>query len=189
VQALEVRATEHDLDRGLDAAAHAQGRERRRIARAAQALGHAQDVLGHAADDVHVGGRGARVLAGDVATAQAIDEATERLHEHAPVGDRTLGVAPDDRLAAAVGQAGQRGLVGHAARQAHDVQDRFVARVVREHARAAHGRTQAGVVDGHGRAKVRLLIVEHVHLARTHLRRDLEYAHQSLHPLHRARST
>jgi hypothetical protein len=137
-------------------------------------------VLGDRADHVHVGGRRARVLAGDVAPAQAVDEASERLHEHAAVGDRTLRVGPDDRLAAAVRQPGERGLVGHAAREAHDVHDRFVARLVRVHARAADGGTQARVVDGHGGAQVRLLVVQHMHFARAHLRRDLEYAHQDL---------
>ena len=77
VQALQVRLAEDVLGDGLDAAAHAERGERRRIARAALVDRRAEDVLGRGADDVHVGDAGARVFGGDVAAAEVVDEVAE----------------------------------------------------------------------------------------------------------------
>ena len=91
------------LDARLDAAADAQRRERRRIARAAVRRIDARDPLGHRADDLHVLEPGAAVLGGDVVAAQVVDEPAERAEERDAV--EVLRRPDDDALAAAVRRA------------------------------------------------------------------------------------
>ena len=112
-------------------------RHRRRIARPA---GEAGDVVRLHVDVVHVRRARADVLRGDVAAAEALDEAAVRAEDHLAIG--RLVVADDDRLAAAEVQAGDGVLVRHAAREAQRVDDRLlVGRVVPE-ARAAERRAE-----------------------------------------------
>src|SRR5690606_14412949 len=65
----------------------------------------------------------------------------------------------DHRLAAADVQAGDRVLVGHAARQAQDVVQRLLLGLVRPHAGAAQRRAQHGVVDRDDGLQARVLVV------------------------------
>ena len=130
----------------LDAAAAAKRGERRRIARAGRGAEH---VRGDGAHDVHVLGRGPRVLAGQVGAVQLINEAAERLEVGGAVKARLVdgGGGPDDRLAAAVGEAGDRGLVAHGAGQASDIVDGLLLVLVDTHAAAADGRPEPGRVQ------------------------------------------
>ena len=92
---------------------------------------------------------GADVAGGDVATAERLDEAA--------VGAQQLGglvavrVADDDRLAAAVVEAGDGVLARHGPRQAQHVGERLVGGGVRVEAGAAQTRPERGVVQGDDR--------------------------------------
>ena len=92
---------------------------------------------------------GADVAGGDVAAAERLDEAA--------VGAQQLGglvavrVADDDRLAAAVVEAGDGVLAGHRARQAQHVGERLVGGGVGVEAGAAQARPERGVVQGDDR--------------------------------------
>ena len=141
--AAQLGASQAVLDGRPNGHVDAERRHRRRVAAAARGAAHEPRLRG---DDVHVGGRGADVLGGDVAPAERIDKAPEGAHE---VGALVApGVAEDDRLAAADGQAGDGRLVGHAARQAQGVGQRLVVRCIVPHAAPAKGRAEARVVDG-----------------------------------------
>ena len=112
------------LGRGAHALEDAVRREHRAVAGAAVGDGAAGDEVALAGDVVHVLGVGPDVAGGEVA-------AVERLHEAAVGPQQRLGlelgrVADDDGLAAAEVEPGQRGLVGHAAREVEDVDDRVV---------------------------------------------------------------
>ena len=150
-QALEVVAAEAVTHRRADADEHPVGGGWRGIAVAAAAVeglaltgaGHVAGALGH---DLHLGHAGAGVGRGDVAPAELVDEVAHGLEQRLALA--AARVADDHRLAAAQRQARQRGLVGHAARQAqHVAQGLLVAGVV-PHAAAAEGRAEGGVVHG-----------------------------------------
>jgi hypothetical protein len=68
-------------------------------------------------------------------------------------------------------------LVGHAACEADHVHDRFVAGLVRVHARAADRRAKARVVNRDRRAQLGVLVEEGVDFTRTVLRDHVEDAH------------
>ncbi|MNC28277.1 hypothetical protein D3C75_764760 [compost metagenome] len=157
-QALEVGAAQTRLGSGADAGEHAEGGVRRRVA----ALGGTGDVAGVAGDAVHVGAGGAAVHRGDVAAAELVDETTEGLEQRLAAGQ--LRRADDHRLAAAEGQAGQRGLVAHAAGQAHGVARRALLVGIGQIATAAEGRTEVGVVNGDDRAQPRLRVAGQMQL-------------------------
>ena len=107
------------LGRGAHALEDAERGEHRGVAGAAVAHRPAGHVLALAGHDVHVLAVGADVAGGDVA-------AVQRLHEPAVGAQQRLGLEPrrvadDDRLAAAVVEAGQGVLVGHRAGQVQHV--------------------------------------------------------------------
>ena len=130
VHALEIVLAELELHGRFDAATHAERGERRRIARAAMRWIDARHVLGLRADDLHVLEAGAAVLGGDVVTAHVLDEATERAEERDAI--EVLLRPDEDALAAAVREAGERSLVGHAARQTERIDERVFVGVVRQ---------------------------------------------------------
>ena len=74
------------------------------------------------ADEVHVGGRRADVLGGDVAPVELLHQPPER--EHHRLGPVERRIADDDRLAAAEVEAGERGLGGHRPPEPDRVVDR-----------------------------------------------------------------
>ena len=134
------------LGRGAHALEGAVRRQHRAVARAAVGDGAAGDEVALARDVVHVLAERAHVARGEVA-------AVERLHEAAVGAQQGLGlqlgrVADDDGLAAAEVEAGERVLVGHAAREVEDVDDRVVGAGVGVEPRPAEGRAQCSGVDG-----------------------------------------
>ncbi|MNE03299.1 hypothetical protein D3C80_957950 [compost metagenome] len=146
LQTPEVVAAEAVAHRGLQADEHPVGGGRRRIAVEAFARLGAGHVAGAPGHQLHLGHPGAGVGGADVAPAEAVDQRAHRLEQRRALA--AVRVADDHRLAAAQWQVGQRRLVGHAARQAQHVAQRFLVAGVGPHAAAAEGRTQGGVVDG-----------------------------------------
>ena len=143
------RLAPHVLGRRAHALEDAVGGEHRGVAGTA-ALGRAAGgPAGGLADDVHVGDVGADVAGGDVAAAERLDEAA--------VGAQQLGrlvaprVADDDRLAAAVVEAGDGVLARHRPRQAQHVGQGLVGGGVGVEAGAAQARPECGVVQGDDR--------------------------------------
>ena len=105
-------------------------------------------------------GRGADVLGRDVAPVERVDEAAERAEQRLALV--LARIADDDGLAAAEVESRDRCLEGHAAREAHRVDDRLALVLVRPHADAAERRPERGVVDADHRAQVRVrLVAEH----------------------------
>ena len=99
---------------------------------------------GFGGDNLHVVGRDADVLGGEIGSGQPL---------HLPAeGAQQLGrllaarVGDDHRLAAAEVEAGERVLVGHAARQAQRVGQRLAARGIGPHPAAAERRAEPGVM-------------------------------------------
>ena len=180
VQPLQVRLAEDVIGDRLDAATAAERGKRRRIARSALFNRGAEDVLGGGAHDVHVRRRRSRVFGRDVAAAEVVDEAAERAEERgALVGGPLAEIRRrhDDRLAAAVREARDRGLVGHSLRQARDVVDGVRFRLVVADARAADGRPEPRRVDAHQRAQPRGGVVSEMQLAVAQLGKGLENVH------------
>jgi hypothetical protein len=139
----------------------------------------AGDVLGDGADELHVLEPGARVLGGDVVPAEVVDEARERQEDGGAIEVRVR--RPDeDRLPAAVRQVGERGLVGHAARQAQGVDQRVLVLGVWQEAAAAERRPQAGVVDGDDRAQPAGRVARQVDLAVVVTGHVPEHVHRSI---------
>ena len=97
------------------------------------------------ADDLHVLEAGAAVLGGDVVAAEVLDELAERAEQRHAI--EALLRPDEDALAAAVREAGERGLVGHAAREAERVDDRGFVGVVLDEAAAAERGPEPRVVD------------------------------------------
>ncbi len=104
------------------------------------------DEAGLAGHQVHVRTEGADVLGGDVAAAQALDEATVGAQER--LGLDALGVADDDGLAATEVEAGHGRLVAHPARQPEHVAEGVRLRGVGIEAGTAERRAERGGVDG-----------------------------------------
>ena len=103
-------------------------------------------VVGLEVDVVHVGGAGADVLGGDVAALQRFDEPAVGAEDGLAVVRAVVG--EHHRLAAAQGEAGDGGLVRHAAREAQRVDDRVLLALVVPVPRAAERGAEGGVVDG-----------------------------------------
>ena len=102
-------------------------------------------MVGLQLDVLHVRGRGADVLGGDVAAVERLDEAAVRPEERLPVLPPV--VTDDDRLPAAEIDAGHGGLVGHPPGEPQRVGDRLVGVLVLPEAGAAQRRAEGGVVD------------------------------------------
>ena len=118
----------------------------RGVAAAAVGRRAAGDEPGLQRDGVHVGDVGPDVLGGDVAAAEALDEAAVGAQQG--LGLDPLGVAEDDRLAPAEVEPGHGRLVAHALGQPEDVGERVVLGGVGVEAGAAQGRAEGGRVDG-----------------------------------------
>ena len=102
-------------------------------------------------------------------------EPRERAEERAAI---ELGARADDhRLAAAVGDPGERGLVRHPAREAQRVDERLPFAVVVDEAAAAERRPQARIVDGDDRAQAARGVALEVDLAVIVVRQLFEDAH------------
>ena len=155
-QALEVRALVIVPDGGLDRHQHAVGRHRQRLLGCGRGAGGVARDLAH---DGKIGQRGADIVGRDVAAALALD--------HAAHGAEQLGrlvaarVGQHHRLAAAIGQLADGGLVGHAPRQPQRIGQSLGRVGVRVHPAAAEGRAEPGVVQRHdglqaGRRVVRM---------------------------------
>jgi hypothetical protein len=125
---------------------HAVGGVDGRVAAAAVADRPAGHEAGLHGDHVHVGAVGADVLGGDVAAAEALDEAAVRAQQR--LGLDPLGIADDDRLAAAEVEAGGGRLVAHAPGQPQDVGERVALGPVGVEAGAAERWAEGGRVDG-----------------------------------------
>ena len=130
-----------ELHARLDAAAHSESRERRRIARPAVLRVDAGDVLRHGAEHFHVLEAGAAVLGGDVVAAEVVDEAAERAEHRDAI--EVLLRTNEHALAAAVREPGKRGLVRHAAREPERVDERGLVGVVLQEAATAERRAEA----------------------------------------------
>ena len=167
-----------ELHARLDAAPDPEGGVGRGIARAAMRGIDAGDVAGHAADHLHVLDRGAAVLGGDVVAAQVVDELTERAEQRGAI-EAALGL-DQHRLAAAVVEAGQGGLVGHAAGQPQRVDERVALAVVVDEAAAAQRGAQTGVVDRDDGLKSAGLVALEVDLAIAVLGQQIEDSHGRL---------
>ena len=126
----------------LDAVVYAIRGNRRGVTRAPVAADH---VFGLHADVFHVVRRRAHVFRGDVAAVQRVDRSAVRTEDHLTV--RLAVVPPDDGLAAAEIEAGDRCLVGHPARESERVDDRLTIVPVVPVAGAAKRRPHRGVVD------------------------------------------
>ena len=163
VHALERVTSELQLHARLDAAAHAKRGEGRGIAGAAVRDVDAGDAPCHRADHLHVLEAGAAVLGGDVVATEVVDELAERAEERDAV-EVLLG-ADEHALAAAVREAGERRLVGHAAGEAERVDERLLVRVVREEATTTERGSEPRVVDGDDGLQAGRLVVLEVNLA------------------------
>ncbi len=122
------------------------------------------------ADDLHVLEAGAAVLGGDVVAAQVVDE-PPNARNSADAVEVLLG-PDDDALAAAVGEPGERGLVGHAAREPERVDVRGLVGVVLDEPTAAERRAEPRVVDRDDRLELRGLVELEVNFAEV-IRREL----------------
>ena len=145
------------LQTGADALERAEGGERRGIARAAVDLVHADGVVGFLEDVFHVVDVDTDVFGRDVAAVQRIDETAHGAEQR--FGLVLARVADDDGLAAAQVQAGNRRLVGHAARQAQNVVEGILLGGVGPHAHATQGRSERGVVNGDDGLEPGILVV------------------------------
>ncbi len=140
-QAFQRIASQVMLDCGLRADKTTQCGERRRIAAGAEA----GDVFGLGGDMRHVGRAGADVFRRDVTAAQAFQGFAHGFEQGGCLGG--FRIADNHAFAAADRQAGNRILVGHAARQAQHIVDGDGFAGVVPHAAATHGRAEVGVVD------------------------------------------
>jgi len=141
-QTLHAVAPEMILHRRLRADKTAQRRKRRRIA----ALAKAGDIAGFSGDMGHVVGAGADIFCRDIATAEPLQRLTQGFKQRR--GFIRFGIAENNAFAAAQRQSGHGIFIGHAARQTQHVIDcRSLVGIV-PHAAAAHGRTEAGIVNG-----------------------------------------
>ena len=135
---------------------------------------------GRRAYDVHVARRRARVLGGDVAPAQVVDEGAERAEQRGALVGRPLlqiGRRHDHRLAAAVRQLGDGGLVGHDLREARDVVDGVGLALVITDAAAADGGTEPRRMNADQRTQPGGRVVTEVQLAVAQPRKRLENIH------------
>jgi hypothetical protein len=121
----------------------------------------AGDVTGGARHRFQIGVSDADVAAGVKASAEGFHQPAE-IFECLPALER--GMIEDNDLAAAGGQLGQRGLVGHPAGQAQDVAKRVGFGGVAPDADAAQRRAERGVVDGQKAAQARGAILKRHHL-------------------------
>ena len=87
----------------------------------------------------------AHVVGGDVAAAEALDDATHRVKQRRCLV--AARVSDHHRFAAAKGQFADRRLVGHAAREAQHVGHRVLFAGIRIHAAATERRAERGIVD------------------------------------------
>src|SRR4029450_14002228 len=149
-----LRAPVGGVDRG--AAAAAVGR---------RAAGDEPGLLG---EHVHVGDVGPDVLGGDVAAAEALDEAAVGAQQG--LGLDALGVADDDRLAPAEVEPGHGRLVAHAPGQPEDVGQGVVLRGVGIEAGATERRAEGGRMDGDDglQAGGRVVVVDDLFVLATH---------------------
>ena len=167
------------LGGGQHALVDAVGGEDGGVAGAAVGGGAAGDVGALARDDVHVLAVGADVAGGDVAPVQRLDEPAVGAEEG--LGLELGGVPDDDRLAAAVVQAGQGVLVGHGPGQAeHVLQGRGLVLVGVEPG-SAQGGAELGGVDRDDRAQPGGGVLAEHHLFVTTLAtsEDIRHIHHS----------
>ena len=148
---IDVEAYNHEVDEEAAEAAQI-------AARRAAALLAARNLPRFARQDFDVAFADADILGGDVAPAQALDATPEGAQERLALV--VLGIAQDDRLAAAERESRHRVLEAHAARQAQHVFERGVLRSVWPHAATARRRAQGRAVDGDDGLEAALLIVE-----------------------------
>ena len=133
------------LGGGAHALERAVRREHRAVARAAVRDGAAGDEVALARDVVHVLAERADVARGEVAPVERLDEAAVGAQQG--LGLQLGRVTDDDGLAATEVEAGERVLVGHAAREVEHVDDRVVGAGVGVEPRPAEGRAQRRGVD------------------------------------------
>jgi len=137
-------------------------REHRRVAGAVVNLAAARRELRLLAHDIHVGDVGAHVGGRDVPASQALHEPSERAQQRLVLVRR--GVADDDCLAAAVVQPAQCVLVGHGAREAKNILEGGLLRLIRVEAGATQCRPQGRGVDADDGAQACGLVVAEHHL-------------------------
>ena len=167
------------LGGGQHALVDAVGGEYGGVAGAAVGRGPAGDVGALAGDDVHVLAVGAHVAGGDVAPVQRLDEPAVGAEQG--LGLQLGGVPDDDRLAAAVVQAGQGVLVGHGPGQAeHVLQGRGLVLVGVEPG-SAQGGAELGGEDRDDRAQPGGGVLAEHHLFVTTLAtsEDIRHIHHS----------
>ena len=175
-RACQVVVTEPPLQTGLDAVQRAEGRVRRRIAAAAADLVYAYDAVGLLADDLHVVDVRAEVLGDDEPPAQCSDVPSQHAQQRFALAG--LGIADQHGFAATQVQTGDRGLVGHAARQPQRIAQRLILRRIGPHAQAAEGGAEDRVVDRDDAAQAERLVVPPDNLLVGGLAQQLEHAHR-----------
>jgi hypothetical protein len=165
------------LNGGLDSLQGAEGRHRRGVAAAAGLGRQAGDPAGLVVDGLHVLGAGADVLGRDVEPVERVDVAAEGPEQL--LGLVLLGVADDHGLAAAEVEAGRRRFVGHAAREAEDVEHGLLGAGVGPHPAAAEARTEDGRMNRDDRLEADLRVGAEEHPLVTHLHHLLEEIHRN----------
>ena len=155
--ALQAGAAPGVLGRRSHAVHDADGGQHGRVARAAVGGRPARRPAAFPGDDVHVLAARADVARGDVAPAEGGDEAAVGAQQRFGLD---LGrVADDDRLAAAVVQAGQRVLVRHGGGQPQHVGEGLVLAAVRVEAGPAQRGAQRGGVDADDRLEPGVVVL------------------------------
>src|SRR5258706_4381953 len=96
-------------------------------------------------------------------TAEILDELAERAEQRDAI--EAVARADDHALAAAVGEAGEGGLVGHPAREAERVDVRGLLGVVLDEPAAAERRAEPRIVDRDDRPQLRSLVELEVNFA------------------------
>ena len=162
VTALQRAIAPEALGDGLHRPPHPERRRRGRVPGAPAVLADPAHMGGDRADQIHVGLGRADVLGGDVATAEAIDEA--RVGPDQLVAPQDGGIADDHRLAPALIEAGGGVLVGHPPGETADVDEGglLVGEGVEPHAPEA--RTEHRGVERHDGAQPAGRVVAEGHL-------------------------
>ena len=112
--------------------------------------------------DLHFRHAGAGVGGGDIAPAEAFDKITHGLEQRRALAG--MRGADDYRFTATQRQVGQGRFVGHAARKAQHIAQRFIVIGVGPHAATAEGRAEVAVVNGNNRLQAAGLVVAVDHL-------------------------
>ncbi len=156
----------------------AQRGEAGRFATAAEQLRHADDVACFLANEFHVLGVGAHILARDVAAAERLNETTERAKQRFALV--RFGIADEHAFGAAEIEAGDRGLVSHVGGVLEHIAHRIRFIRVRPHAQAAERRAQRGVVNRDHAAQAALAMMKEHYLLVTEPAHCFEQVHRRL---------